>query len=338
METSILLPSAIEYRPPPANLLAGDEYLFEHEYRKTIPECRQLCFHDVAISSGSFYQEKSGYIDSLFPASTPRSLVSRVLDAPWLLLPKQPIHKAAYASVPFGLGYFHWFADYLQIIQLWIDCREEGEILLLPACAADHEFVERSLSCYGLNPIYLTRGLPVIVDRLRVIGSVADSGNYRTHLFLDAIKLIRSRIYSEVVAISKRPSLIYISRKDAKRRHLANDKSVCTLVESMGGQVLLLEGAPLDQQVILFSRCSILLGIHGAGLTNMMWMPEGSFVLEIRRKGDSHNNCFFSMAASLGHRYFYLEAEMLSGHSTYDASLSVSMDKLQSVLSYVLSQ
>jgi capsular polysaccharide biosynthesis protein len=52
-------------------------------------------------------------------------------------------------------------------------------------------------------------------------------------------------------------------------------------------------------------NCKVLGGVHGAGLTNMMFMSKGSKILEIRGKGDSSNNCFFSLASDLEMKYYY---------------------------------
>jgi len=53
-----------------------------------------------------------------------------------------------------------------------------------------------------------------------------------------------------------------------------------------------------------------LIGIHGAGLTNILFMPKGASVLELRRKDDSHNNCYFSLASALELNYFYQLCEV----------------------------
>ena len=48
-----------------------------------------------------------------------------------------------------------------------------------------------------------------------------------------------------------------------------------------------------------------LIGLHGAGLTNMLFMSEKTNVLELRNEEDSHNNCYFSLASDLNLDYYY---------------------------------
>jgi hypothetical protein len=50
----------------------------------------------------------------------------------------------------------------------------------------------------------------------------------------------------------------------------------------------------------------MLIGNHGAGLTHACWMLPGTALFELRRQGDSANNCYYSLAGALGIRYYYL--------------------------------
>jgi capsular polysaccharide biosynthesis protein len=79
------------------------------------------------------------------------------------------------------------------------------------------------------------------------------------------------------------------------------------------------------------SKANMLVGLHGAGLTNMMFMPTQSRVLEIRNYGDSHNNCYFTLASEFGHRYFYIQSHGDNGN-TQAANFTVDLHALDSVL------
>jgi capsular polysaccharide biosynthesis protein len=65
-----------------------------------------------------------------------------------------------------------------------------------------------------------------------------------------------------------------------------------------------------------------LVGQYGAGLTNMIWMPKGSLVIELRAPSiifdDTWNNCYKTLAESLGHRFEVLEAQK-DWHSPIDS-------------------
>mmetsp|Transcript_21614 Transcript_21614/g.53593 ORF Transcript_21614/g.53593 Transcript_21614/m.53593 type:complete len:376 (-) Transcript_21614:80-1207(-) len=66
-----------------------------------------------------------------------------------------------------------------------------------------------------------------------------------------------------------------------------------------------LEGPPLTKQAEMFSDVDILISLHGAGLSNMLFMPFGSFVVEIM-PGAYDKPTYRGLASCLGHRYYRL--------------------------------
>jgi capsular polysaccharide biosynthesis protein len=56
------------------------------------------------------------------------------------------------------------------------------------------------------------------------------------------------------------------------------------------------------QQVEIFSKTKTLVSLHGAALTNMLFMPDDVKIVEIFDL-NYMNYCFTSMSASLGFEY-----------------------------------
>lgn len=87
------------------------------------------------------------------------------------------------------------------------------------------------------------------------------------------------------------------------------------------------DAAHLDpvEQMLLFSATSLLIGQHGAGLANMLWMPQGSAVVEILPPSPPWVEPIFSnLAAALGHRIAVVRQE--GPHSPIDgASLAAAV-------------
>jgi capsular polysaccharide biosynthesis protein len=57
-------------------------------------------------------------------------------------------------------------------------------------------------------------------------------------------------------------------------------------------------------------QCKLLIGVHGAGLTNMMFMQKGNKVLELRKRDDKYNNCYFGLASACELDYYYLSCDV----------------------------
>lgn len=71
-----------------------------------------------------------------------------------------------------------------------------------------------------------------------------------------------------------------------------------------------------------------LVSLHGAGLTNMLFMHKGGSVLELRKSDDSNNNCYFSLTSALDLNYYYQKCEGDSA-STQTANLKVDIQTLK---------
>jgi len=75
---------------------------------------------------------------------------------------------------------------------------------------------------------------------------------------------------------------IFISRDDAPARKLINADEVFMALQ--GWETVTLSGMSTKKQIELFSEASHVISTHGAGLTNLLWCPIGTKVVEISQK------------------------------------------------------
>lgn len=79
------------------------------------------------------------------------------------------------------------------------------------------------------------------------------------------------------------------------------------------------------EQIRLHASTDLLIGQHGAGLANMIWMPPGSTVVEILPPMPAHLRVIFrNLAAALGHRYSVIDQR--------DAHAPIAVDELTAVV------
>lgn len=77
---------------------------------------------------------------------------------------------------------------------------------------------------------------------------------------------------------------LFISRKDQNRVPI-NESEVEALMVGLGFEVLVLDRMSAQEQVSIFSHAKTIVGVHGAGLSNIVWAPStGTKVLEIRKR------------------------------------------------------
>lgn len=82
---------------------------------------------------------------------------------------------------------------------------------------------------------------------------------------------------------------------------------VRTCGRALDVEVATLEDMPLYEQTALFRRASVLVGVHGSGLVNSLFMHPGTALLQIMPRGVTTGAAFFQgPAASAGVHYFEL--------------------------------
>lgn len=102
---------------------------------------------------------------------------------------------------------------------------------------------------------------------------------------------------------SRRSHRLFISRADASSRRIANENEVTRGLRDLGFEsVVLSKFSPADQ-VELFYDAEAVVGVHGSGLTNLLF-AEAVGVVELFPSGRVTPHYYF-LSKSLGHRYAY---------------------------------
>ncbi|CED82325.1 Uncharacterized conserved protein [Phaffia rhodozyma] len=89
--------------------------------------------------------------------------------------------------------------------------------------------------------------------------------------------------------VSEKPVITYINRQKSKRRALkpaSHDELLISLMEIQSEGLADVYDAQMEtmskqEQFALATRTNIMIGVHGNGLSHLMWMPRGSDVIEI---------------------------------------------------------
>lgn len=98
---------------------------------------------------------------------------------------------------------------------------------------------------------------------------------------------------------------IYLPRRSTTRA-LTNDKEVEAALHARGFETL--ELTARAEPEMLFAEAKIVVGVHGAGLTDCMFSPPDAWMLEIV-PSDHIYPYYYSLAGATGLRYAYLVAQ-----------------------------
>jgi len=122
--------------------------------------------------------------------------------------------------------------------------------------------------------------------------------------------LQRRKNYINISATDKKFK-IYYYRQNTKRKILNNDE-VLNIFKQRGYFCVDFAEHSLVNILPILQQSSCLIGLHGAGLANMIFLPHGSLVVEFKTKNSSpKNHCYWHMAQNLnlGYEVFIVESE-----------------------------
>jgi Glycosyltransferase 61 len=101
-----------------------------------------------------------------------------------------------------------------------------------------------------------------------------------TSFLRNALDLKRDRPIILGESTKKKPRMLIISR--AGTRKLLNQKEVAAMAEELGFEVIIKEAQPdLKSFAELVNSCDVLLAVHGAGMTNQVFLPTEAVMVQI---------------------------------------------------------
>lgn len=102
------------------------------------------------------------------------------------------------------------------------------------------------------------------------------------------------------------PTLVLISRK--KTRKFLNEDEIVNMIKELGFRVVIArtkEASDLNTFANIINSCAVLVGAHGAGLTNELFLPAGAVMVQVEPLGLewSSANYFGNPARAMSVRY-----------------------------------
>lgn len=232
--------------------------------------------------------------------------------------------------------HYHWFCDLLPRIYAVKDTLKDYCLLLPGHSSYIKEVGLASLEALGLKPgefEFINERELVHVKNLSIVTHSCIPGYINDELIKGLRNLFWEKTNVNTTENSNRK--IYISRGKAKYRKVLNEEDVISLMRSFNYEILYYEDMSLTEQIEATANSKSVVSIHGAGLTNILFLPTQSSVLEFKRDRIYHNQCFWHLASALGHRYYYLfgkpddENLVIEGNG---CNLTIDIEKLYSTL------
>lgn len=104
-------------------------------------------------------------------------------------------------------------------------------------------------------------------------------------------------------------SRIYYFRKD-RRRTISNESQVLELMNLFGFYCTDFEGLSYLDSYSIMKNAKYFFGIHGGGLTNMLFMPPNGTIIEFKTDNiNPRSHCYHDLAINCGHNYYMFIAK-----------------------------
>ncbi|HEY9839403.1 MAG TPA: glycosyltransferase family 61 protein [Candidatus Obscuribacterales bacterium] len=233
----------------------------------------------------------------------------------------EPCYLPAYY---WHFNYHHWLLECLPWLEDFVtDPRFSACKLVLPARL--NAFQQASLELYG-------------IEEDRILGFGEQECRFR-RLYVPSLgkwtperlrQLKQSLLQRAGIKPGRPEKRLYISRRDAATRRIVNEAALEALLRERGFEILDLAQMPLTRQMELMSQARVILGPHGAGLTNAIFAPSECLLLELC-PDDQVNQCFWIQANALGQDYSYLCGRTLNPDRDFEidpAQLAQVLDSL----------
>lgn len=336
---SPVFPPITLQRRLPINIKGEDKSLFDGLQATSVESIFEYSFVNVNVVSKGFVFRKLTLFrdlllanDSEYPGAFNRRDLLRI----HLFWKKEslPFEQVLLINNIYSHTYYHWLLECLP--RLFLLRKEiKKSILLLPS---DHSssFHQESLKIFNVNKIqYLNERTSYSVKKLRTCSQIGRVANYHPQILMNTARFIKEAIGEDLNG----PEKVYISRSKASRRKVVNENEVESALISKGFKSVSMEDFPFSQQVRFMSSCKHLVSIHGAGLANMIFMPQGGSVLELRKFDSGVNYFYYTLASASNLNYFYQFCQSTSENdSVQDADIIVDIEQLSRNLDKMLKE
>uniref|UniRef100_A0ACD5ZUL7 Uncharacterized protein n=1 Tax=Avena sativa TaxID=4498 RepID=A0ACD5ZUL7_AVESA len=293
----------------------------------------------VAASNGSYWTENGTVTIRPFPRKHEVSTMAKVREvtirssAPVVTTPPRCTVTHNVPAVVFSTGpdsgnFFHGMSD--MVIPLYITTREYDGRVQLVVTDYNHKWISRYqdvLAALSIYPVIdfdtddVVRCFPSVHvgieyhDTLGIKPALSRNG-YTGMDFLGFLRSVyslkRSWVTPANLSSGQRPRLVMILRQHS--RALTNEAEAIAAATEVGFEVVA-TGTEVVKDISQFAQvvntCDVIVGVHGAGLTNMVFLPHNGTVVQIIPWGKMKWPCwetFGSPAPNMGLRYVEYEA------------------------------
>jgi capsular polysaccharide biosynthesis protein len=234
-------------------------------------------------------------------------------------------------------NYYHWLVDTLP--RLLVLRQHHPDILLmipqpLPPKQLP-EYISRSAKAFGFESFMPVTTRQIMSAECVVLPELtAPSLTQNPELITGVRSILLKELHSGQVHPTRK---VYAARALQGVRRLVNEAEVDEVLKGFGFEKIYFDRLTFLQQIALMRQTSVFLGVHGAAMANMLFLPESAKVIELLNE-DSGELCYFRLASCLGLDYFYAPCKATNPELGNQSDMMASAELLEKIVSITLAR
>jgi hypothetical protein len=239
-------------------------------------------------------------------------------------------------------NYYHWIHEILCRLAMLDILNIEYDYLYVPATS---KFMLETLKLWGVeehkiiqpyNEMYAIQADELIVPSL--VTNVTYESNsctcfssYSNHFLLSYVKnklLTKAKEYPVEKKFNKR---FFTSRKDTTLRKILNETELIELFKNYNIDSYNLSELSVIEQIQLFHNAEVVIGPHGANLTNIIFCKPGTVVIELLQNFNQTQPFFTSQMFDL-HHFRIKTTDFIWKYNDINVDSSIPLDLIQNIL------
>ncbi len=239
-------------------------------------------------------------------------------------------------------GYFSWLTTYLPRL-ISVSEKYPNAVLLVPEEWRDLPFVDASLQLFdNVEKKVIEHDHHIFVKNY----IFCETRPWTSMFYPEHIEQVRQLFFSAVE--NKENNLepikrIYISRKKTNRRKVLNEEVIEKYLFDNDFQSICFEDYSIFDQVFLMKNAEIVVSMHGAGMTNGMFMKPNSILFELSPEINDHKLFrfpFWRIASIVDVKYYIQFCESVNGGEDdyYSRNIIVDFQEFKENMDLVIQQ
>jgi hypothetical protein len=240
---------------------------------------------------------------------------------------RRNLDTAILLAIPAYENFYHWMIETLPRLRMIENNPEYDSIPVVLPKKRTPKFIFESIDLCGFKDRvqYLESG-SYSVEKL-LIPTLCSPRNQPCEETVEWLntKFLGSNKIEDCTPDTKIYSKIYVSRDDAETRGVHNSHEVDNLLTNLGFKKVSMSDYTVKEQAFVFSNAEIIVGIHGAALTNIVFARPGCKFIEIFMEG-WFTRAFFNLAKLRKIDYGYLLCQKV------DSNIDIDLHKLETLI------